>query len=39
MLRFWKVTSENLKIDKLPLNLATSIFQELFIINFDLKSN
>ena len=37
MLRFRKKTLENLKIRKLPLNLETSDFQELFLIKFALS--
>ena len=37
-LRFRKVTLANLKTEKLPLALATSYFQELFVKKFDLKS-
>ena len=39
MLRFRKMTSGNLKIRKLPLALAISNFQELFLNKFDLKSS
>ena len=37
LLRFRKVTSRNLKIGKLPGTLATSNFQELFVIKFNSK--
>ena len=39
LVKFWKVTSENLKVGKLPFNLATSDFQELFAMKFDVQSS
>ena len=38
MLRFWQVTSENLKSGKFAITLATSNFHELCINKFDSKS-
>ena len=37
MVRNWEVTSENNKIEKLLLTLATSNFQGLFLNKFDLS--
>ena len=37
VLRFWKVSSGNLKIRKLSVILTPSNFQELFVIKFDSK--
>ena len=39
MRRFRKVTSENLKMEKLPVTLATSNFQELFAMKCNSKSS
>ena len=39
MLSFCKAISENLKIGKLSVTLATWNFKELFEMKFDLKSN
>ena len=39
MFRFRKVTSKNLKIKKFSVTLATSNFQELFVMKFDSKSS
>ena len=39
MLRFRKVTLENLKIFELPLASVTSNFQKLFVIKFNSKSS
>ena len=39
MLRFWKVTSKNLKIWKLSVASAISNFQELFIMKSKSKSS
>ena len=35
MLRFGNEISKNLKIGELPVTLAISIFQKLFVMNFD----
>ena len=39
ILRFWQVALLNLKIEKLPLALATLDFHKLFVSKFDLKSS
>ena len=39
LVKFWKVTSENLKVGKLPFILATSDFQELIAMKFDVQSS
>ena len=39
ILRLGKVTSAHFKIGKRPFTLATSTFQELFVIKFDSNSN